>query len=239
MGKIIKNGIDYSPTIHMPANTAEQAGAVAAGGTNYNKVWGTDSEGNPGWIDYSSGSGGHTIKNDNGTDLTQRDNLQFKGVYSEDDSTNGITKVDICRTMTKAQMEALSGESLKGFINTSDEPDSLPLTAEWVAYDDNTSVKDKIDEIDTEVSGISGIKYVDKTLPNAVTVPANSFQGSGLTDIPSTVITANVLNYNTMGINVGIRIGRWTNTFYVDFFNPTNNAVTVPQGMTIRIFYID
>lgn len=88
--------------------------------------------------------GGHKILNDSGTTLTQKDNLQFKGVYTQNNGDN--TEVDICRTMTKAQMEALSGEALKGFINTSDEPNHLPLTAEWVAYDSNTSVKDKIDE---------------------------------------------------------------------------------------------
>lgn len=98
-------------------------------------------------------SAGHTIQNDSGTDMQRRDKLQFKGVYVEDDQANDVTKVDICRTMTKAQMEALSGESLKGFINTSDEPDSLPLTAEWVAYDSNTSVKDKIDSMETATEG--------------------------------------------------------------------------------------
>lgn len=99
--------------------------------------------------------GGHKILNDSGTTLAQKDNLQFKGVYTQNNGDN--TEVDICRTMTKAQMEALSGEALKGFINTSDEPDSLPLTAEWVAYDSNTSVKDKIDDIDLTSGGtISG-----------------------------------------------------------------------------------
>lgn len=94
---------------------------------------------------YVPPTAGHTIQNDSGTDMQMRDKLQFKGVYVEDYQTNDVTKVDICRTMTKAQMEALSGEALKGFINTSDEPDSLPLTAEWVLYDSNTSVKEKID----------------------------------------------------------------------------------------------
>lgn len=96
--------------------------------------------------------GGHKILNDSGTTLAQKDNLQFKGVYTQNNGDN--TEVDICRTMTKAQMEALSGEALKGFINTSDEPDSLPLTAEWVAYDSNTSVKDKIDNIDLTSGGV-------------------------------------------------------------------------------------
>ena len=102
-----------------------------------------------------AGSGGHTIINDSGTSLAQKDNLQFKGVYAQNNGDN--TEVDICRTMTKAQMEALSGESLKGFINTSDEPDSLPLTAEWVAYDSNTSVKEKIDEKADYIQNITSV----------------------------------------------------------------------------------
>ena len=91
--------------------------------------------------------GGHKILNDSGTTLTQKDNLQFKGVYTQNNGDN--TEVDICRTMTKAQIEALSGESLKGFINTSDEPDSLPLTAEWVGYGSG-SVKDILDKLDVD-----------------------------------------------------------------------------------------
>lgn len=99
--------------------------------------------------------GGHKILNDSGTTLAQKDNLQFKGVYTQNNGDN--TEVDICRTMTKAQMEALSGEALKGFINTSDEPDSLPLTAEWVAYDSNTSVKEKIDKKTDYIGNIASV----------------------------------------------------------------------------------
>ena len=105
--------------------------------------------------------GGHKILNDSGTTLTQKDNLQFKGVYTQNNGDN--TEVDICRTMTKAQMEALSGESLKGFINTSDEPDSLPLTAEWVAYG-NGSVKDGLDnKVSKTGDTITGNLFVQKS----------------------------------------------------------------------------
>ena len=105
--------------------------------------------------------GGHKILNDSGTTLAQKDNLQFKGVYTQNNGDN--TEVDICRTMTKAQMEALTGEELKGFINTSDEPNGLPLTAEWVAYDSNTSVKEKIDELE-QFWNASGSNCTDTTL---------------------------------------------------------------------------
>ena len=165
MGKIIKNGIDYSPTIHMPANTATQAGAVAAGGSNYNKVWGTDSQGNPGWIDYSSGSGGHTIKNDSGTSLEQKDNLQFKGIYTQNNGDN--TEVDVVRQLTKAQIDALTGEAAKGFMEATDESSDLPLMANMVEYSTGISVKDKIewhflaDDITSEGSGLDVSSYND------------------------------------------------------------------------------
>ena len=43
----------------------------------------------------ATGSGGHVIQNDSGTNLTQRDTLQFKGrLKATDDSTNGKTVVD-------------------------------------------------------------------------------------------------------------------------------------------------
>lgn len=71
-----------------------------------------------------SGSGGHVIEDTNGTALTQRADLQFVGVYTEDDSANDRTKVNVVRTMTKAQMDALSAAEKVGFIRTSDETDN-------------------------------------------------------------------------------------------------------------------
>lgn len=69
----------------------------------------------------SGGSGGHTILDDNGTALTQEDNLQFVGVYSEDDSVNDTTKVNIMREMTQAQYDLLSADEKKGIIRITDK----------------------------------------------------------------------------------------------------------------------
>ena len=46
-------------------------------------------------VNAPSGGGGHTIKNESGTALTQRDNLQFKGCSVSDDSTNNATVVSV------------------------------------------------------------------------------------------------------------------------------------------------
>lgn len=80
--------------------------------------------------------GGHVIENTDGTDMPQEDNLQFVGVYTEDDATNGKTKVNIVRPMTKEQYEALTPAQKKGFIHTTDEPDN-PYEGDYikVVYD--------------------------------------------------------------------------------------------------------
>ena len=68
-----------------------------------------------------SGGSGHTILNDSGTALTQEDNLQFKGAYVHDDSTNEKTVVEVTRTMTLAQYQALSAAEKKGVIAVTDD----------------------------------------------------------------------------------------------------------------------
>lgn len=77
------------------------------------------------WINASGGSGGsgHTILDDDGTALAQEDDLQFKGVYSADNSTDGVTEVHVYREMTRSEFNALSSDEKKGFIRTTDEPD--------------------------------------------------------------------------------------------------------------------
>lgn len=67
-----------------------------------------------------SGAGGHTIVDDDGTSLTQRTNLQFKGAYSEDNSTDDTTEVNVVREMTKAEFDLLSAAEKTGLINITD-----------------------------------------------------------------------------------------------------------------------
>lgn len=91
------------------------------------------------------GSGGHTILDDSGTSLAQEDDLQFKGTYSEDDSTNGKTVVNITREMPQAQFDLLSANEKKGIIRITDD-DYVCDSAE-VKYSEGVSVKDKLDTI--------------------------------------------------------------------------------------------
>ncbi len=79
------------------------------------------------WINAneSGGSGGHTILDNSGTALTQRDDLQFVGAYVNDDSANEITKVNVVREMTKAQFDLLSNAEKVGLIRVTDEDDGI------------------------------------------------------------------------------------------------------------------
>lgn len=67
-----------------------------------------------------SSGGGHTILDNSGTSLTQRSEMQFKGAYSEDNSTDQITEVNVMRSMTKAQFDLLSESEKQGLINVTD-----------------------------------------------------------------------------------------------------------------------
>jgi hypothetical protein len=74
-------------------------------------------------VDFGSGgggSGGHTIVDDSGTALTQRTNLQFKGAYSEDNSTDDTTEINVVREMTKAEFDLLPANEKVGLINITD-----------------------------------------------------------------------------------------------------------------------
>lgn len=89
---------------------------------------------------------GHVVKNASGTSMTQRRNLQFVDAGVTDDSTGDVTKVNIIRTMTKAEMDSLSSAEKAGFIRTSDEADNpyVGIDASDVIYGSGT-VKDALD----------------------------------------------------------------------------------------------
>lgn len=71
-------------------------------------------------ISGGSGSGGHTIVDNEGVSLEQRTNLQFNGAYSEDNATDDTTEVNVVREMTKAEFDQLTEEEKTGFINITD-----------------------------------------------------------------------------------------------------------------------
>lgn len=100
------------------------------------------------WVNDDVGAGGHTIVADDGTDLTQRANLQFIGAYSEDNSVDDTTEVNVVRNMTRAQFNQLSADEKTGLINITDE--SLDATQIPIQSGSATNTKDYID------TGLSG-----------------------------------------------------------------------------------
>lgn len=89
------------------------------------------------------GGGGHTIKDDGGNALTQRANLQFKGVYAHDDSTNSASVVEVAREMTYAEFQQLSASEKKGLITIIDRQDADALFVNGVFIDtDNVIVSE-------------------------------------------------------------------------------------------------
>ena len=95
---------------------------------------------------------GHTIKDDSGTSLAQKDDMQFGGVYSHNDGTT--TKVDIVREFNNpSAVAALTGEAAKGFQHI---PDTVyrGKTASDIGFDktgtsfNSTRVQDVLEEVD-------------------------------------------------------------------------------------------
>lgn len=86
---------------------------------------------------YATGGGGgsgHIIVDDGGYALTQRSKMQFNGTYSEDNSTDGVTEVNITRTMTRSEFELLSNDEKKGLINVIDETSGVDGKFQPVIY---------------------------------------------------------------------------------------------------------
>lgn len=66
-------------------------------------------------------SGGHTIKNDSGIALADKDNLKFAGTYSSNVGDDSV--VNILREMVLSAFNQLSADEKKGFIYVTDEAD--------------------------------------------------------------------------------------------------------------------
>lgn len=143
--------------------TISQIANKIVSGINYNSLNTTDKTiiGAINEAAQSGGSGGHTILDDDGNALSQEDNLQFVGVYSEDDSVNDTTKVNIVREMTQAQYDLLSADEKKGIIRITDK--NYVCDASDVAFDNtetsftNANVEGVLKEIDKNTPS-----YIDK-----------------------------------------------------------------------------
>lgn len=96
-----------------------------------------------------SGSGGHTIVNASGTDMTQRAKMQFVDAGVTDDSANDKTKVEIVQTISAESDLTSAPDGV--YQGTWDESVSDVLTADMVGYGSGT-VEDALDKVMTAES---------------------------------------------------------------------------------------
>ena len=100
------------------------------------------------WTEDGSG-GGHVIKNQTGTDMNQRSNLQFVDMTLSDDAINDITKVENIHVI---QSESELANLPDGLYMLDDDEDTI-IDGNLVGYDNTDSglvsrnVQDAIDEL--------------------------------------------------------------------------------------------
>lgn len=125
---------------------------------------------------------GHTIKNDSGTSLTQRDTLQATGVYAHDDSTNSKTVIEVVREFNSvSDIENLTGEEAKGFQYLDDDVYD-EFTAGDIGFDNSdtsfvgTNVQDVLEEVDTSLKAKAskGWTYIGEGDNTAVNISSYS-----------------------------------------------------------------
>lgn len=125
------------------------------------------------------GGGGHTIEDTDATTMPQEENLQFVGVYTEDDATNDRTKVNIVREMTSAQMQSLTTAQKKGFIHTTDEPDATygkTSASDVILSDNETDVQEAITDLRNDFNRNTSVTNpCNQTIkPYAITDPSTT-----------------------------------------------------------------
>lgn len=200
----------------------------------------------------SGGSGGHTILDDSGTALTQRSNMQFKGAYSEDNSTDGITEVNVIRSMTKAEFDALPANEKQGIINITDITDGDDDRFQPVIYSEEER------EIGVWIDGKplyqKTLKVAPIALSNGTTIPhgvsdleilADAFivlhRSNGEFYMPYTSTYKNTSNFVIQGDNlVFVSTDSWTASDYVNLYatlrytkttDTAGSGTWTPQGV--------
>ncbi|MBQ1297329.1 MAG: hypothetical protein IIY21_25010 [Clostridiales bacterium] len=169
------------------------------------------------WINDDVGAGGHTIVADDGTDLTQRANLQFIGAYSEDNSVDDTTEVNVVRNMTKAQFDLLTADEKTGFINTTDETSQIYATEIPMSALDSDTVAEKLDE------------KVDTTDFYATNLPIESGSATNTKDYIDSKTTYETNSYNVSIYGGVIKCKKWGRIVNVQGYS-IGSTEAVPAG---------
>lgn len=203
------------------------------------------------------GSGGHTILDDEGTSLTQRNDLQFKGAYSVDNNTDQITEVNVVREMTALEFEQLTDDEKVGIINVTDATSSGDNEFQPIIYSeeereigvwkDGKPLYEKTLSISTLVSGtyttvpynIDDIDYI--FIHNAVTqfvVNNNIVYGTSMPYVSSPSSEQFCVDVNTnadsVGYICGIALAGGSAIVVLRYTKTTDTAgsgVWTPQGV--------
>ncbi len=108
------------------------------------------------------GSGGHVIEDQNGTDMTQRANLQFADAHLTDDSVNDRTEVEVIEEVTAQGWEDATED---GLYSVDGGSAFVPITGAEIGYDANTSINQKIDAVDAKTANVA-YKNVNNNFSN-------------------------------------------------------------------------
>ena len=164
---------------------------------------------------------GHGIKNDSGTSMSVRSNVQFQGTYVSDDSTNDKTVVPIIRSMSQADFDLLSADEKKGLIDVTNSGYSpsvqtrlldltdcsivLPGNGQILKYDSTTSKWVNANEVSVP-------EIVDNLTTDDATKTLSAKQGKILgTDI-NRINTAYVVKQEN--VTITLNNTDYTVTFY-------------------------
>ena len=118
------------------------------------------------------GGGGHVIKNQAGTSMTQRSGLEFLDAQISDDSTNDVTKIEVFKEVTKSQLDNL-GSNTDGFYSTTDESED-EITASNLIYTGNKTVKTALDERALQ-SDLTNINATGSTNTTGSTITSGTY----------------------------------------------------------------
>jgi hypothetical protein len=183
------------------------------------------------------------VLNDNGDTLTSRGKIQFVGTYTEDDSTDEVTRVDIVREFNSvSDIEALTGESAKGFQYLDDDVyDSF--TAGDVAFDNTdtsfvgTDVQDVLEEVDDKINLIKSGEVSVTSASNSTGYTAVSFtnifpngQYPNGTDYVVQLTQTGEFPYGLIYLGV---TEKTANGFKVGLSNRRDSSITVTAQWTV------
>ena len=186
-------------------------------------------------------SGGHTIKNDSGTALAQKDNLKFAGTYSVNSGDDSV--VNIVRTVnSESAISQMSAAEKKGIIVV-DDGQAEEIDAYDVPYGNS--------DVGTALDGkVNTSDIVDNLTTNDATKPLSAKQGKVLKEVYTRVgsVVRPDSTYTTLLSYINgyvVSLDRQEYTFACEGFSDMPRTdwsydctVTRGAGLTVRLHRI-